>query len=67
MNDLALAILIASALATFGMAAWNQHAMAAMDAELRALIGPARVPFEHRVATTGKSDDTIAKARFGQN
>ena len=46
MNNLALAIAVACALAAVGMAAWTQHAVAAMDADLRALLGPAYVPFD---------------------
>lgn len=47
MNDLALAISVACALAAVGMAAWTQHAMAVMDTELSALVGAAYVPFDH--------------------
>lgn len=46
MTDLALAISVACALAAVGMAAWTQHALAAMDAELHALLAPARIPFD---------------------
>ena len=47
MNNLALAIAVACALAAVGMAAWTQLAVAAMDAELRAMLGTAHVPFDH--------------------
>lgn len=46
MNNLALAIAIACALAAVGLAAWSQHAAAAMDADLRALLGHPYVPFD---------------------
>ena len=46
MNNLALAIAVACALAAVGMAAWTQLAVAAMDAELRDLVGAAHVPFD---------------------
>ena len=46
MNNLTLAISVACALASVAMAAWTQLAMAAMDAELRGLLGTAHGPFE---------------------
>lgn len=46
MNHLALAIAVAYALAAVGLAAWTQQAMAAMDADLRAMLDPVDVPFD---------------------
>lgn len=41
MHTLSLTLAIVCALAAFGMVAWTQHRVAAMDAELRAMVGPA--------------------------
>ena len=46
MHTLSLTLAIACALAAFGMVAWTQYRVASMDAESRAMLDPADVPFD---------------------